>query len=61
MANGTKPRTGVKEAAMGADTEREKAVDLAIAQIERQFGKGSIMRLGGGEMISEIPDRKSVV
>ncbi len=27
-------------------TEREKALVLAISQIERQFGKGSIMRLG---------------
>ena len=27
-------------------TERERAVDLAIAQIERQFGKGSIMKMG---------------
>jgi len=27
-------------------TEREKAVELAIEQIERQFGKGSVMRLG---------------
>lgn len=27
-------------------TEREKTVELAIEQIERQFGKGSIMRLG---------------
>jgi recombination protein RecA len=26
--------------------ERERALDLALAQIERQFGKGSIMRLG---------------
>jgi len=26
--------------------EREKALDLAIGQIEKQFGKGSIMRLG---------------
>jgi protein RecA len=40
---------------MTSDTEREKAVDLAITQIERQFGKGSIMRLGGGEVISDIP------
>lgn len=29
---------------MGMD--REKALDLALAQIEKQFGKGSIMRLG---------------
>ncbi len=27
-------------------TDREKAVELAIEQIERQFGKGSLMRLG---------------
>ena len=41
---------------MGTEmTEREKAVDLAITQIERQFGKGAIMRLGGGEVISDIP------
>src|SRR5258706_14925114 len=28
------------------DRERVKAVDLAVGQIEKQFGKGSIMRLG---------------
>jgi recombination protein RecA len=39
---------------MAAD-ERKKAVELAISQIERQFGKGSIMRLGGSEAISDIP------
>jgi recombination protein RecA len=39
---------------MGSDLDREKAVDLAITQIERQFGKGSIMRLGGGERIYDI-------
>ncbi|MBI2864127.1 MAG: recombinase RecA [Chloroflexi bacterium] len=27
-------------------TERERALDLALAQIEKQFGKGSIMKLG---------------
>jgi recombination protein RecA len=35
--------------------DREKSVELAITQIERQFGKGAIMRLGGGELISDIP------
>ena len=40
---------------MAADMDRGKAVDLAIAQIERQFGKGSIMRLGGSEDIPDIP------
>jgi recombination protein RecA len=39
---------------MAAD-DRKKAVELAISQIERQFGKGSIMRLGGSEAISDIP------
>ena len=29
-----------------AANDREKALDSALAQIERQFGKGSIMRLG---------------
>src|SRR5882757_4470836 len=28
------------------DRERQKAVELALGQIEKQFGKGSIMRLG---------------
>ncbi|MBJ12070.1 MAG: recombinase RecA [Candidatus Marinimicrobia bacterium] len=31
---------------MAADKKREKALELAITQIDRQFGKGSIMRLG---------------
>src|SRR4051794_5518694 len=29
-----------------AINDREKALDTALAQIERQFGKGSVMRLG---------------
>ncbi len=37
-----------------ADIDRDKAVDLAISQIERQFGKGSIMRLGSDEVI-DVP------
>jgi recombination protein RecA len=40
---------------MASDIDREKAVELAITQIERQFGKGSVMRLGGEEFISDIP------
>ena len=39
---------------MGADMDRTKAVDLAIAQIERQFGKGAIMRLGSSDKI-DVP------
>ena len=36
-------------------TDKEKALDLAIGQIEKQFGKGSIMRLGReGAVASDI-------
>lgn len=31
---------------MPAPADREKALDTALAQIDRQFGKGSVMRLG---------------
>lgn len=33
-------------------TEKEKALDLAINQIEKEFGKGSIMRLGASDVVS---------
>ena len=35
--------------------EKEKALDAALAQIERSFGKGSIMRLGQKDNAVEIP------
>ena len=31
---------------MTTDSKKTKALDLAITQIDRQFGKGSIMRMG---------------
>ena len=34
---------------MSTDTKKAKALDLAITQIDRQFGKGSIMRLGDNQ------------
>jgi recombination protein RecA len=37
------------------DKERVKAVEMAVGQIEKQFGKGSIMRLGGKDAIAPIP------
>lgn len=43
---------GTKIAA--ADTEKAKALQAALAQIEKQFGKGTIMRLGEGEKIEDI-------
>jgi recombination protein RecA len=36
------------------NNERSKAIELAFAQIEKQFGKGSIMRLGSKEAIVPI-------
>src|ERR1041384_2224114 len=35
--------------------EKTRAIDLALSQIEKQFGKGSIMRLGSKEAIVPIP------
>ena len=32
--------------------EKTKAMDLAVTQIERQFGKGSIMKLGSRGMLN---------
>ncbi len=35
--------------------EKDKAIEAAVAQIERQFGKGSIMRLGSDEAVPGVP------
>ena len=40
MARKTAPR------AQQATTDRDKALEVALAQIDKQFGKGSVMRLG---------------
>ncbi|MFQ5917907.1 MAG: recombinase RecA [Candidatus Binatia bacterium] len=36
------------------DVNRQKAIDLAVSQIEKQFGKGSIMKLGEAGLIKDI-------
>ena len=36
------------------DINRQKAIDMAVSQIEKQFGKGSIMKLGEGDLIKDI-------
>jgi recombination protein RecA len=38
-----------EETAMPSPADREKALETALAQIDRQFGKGSVMRLGSDE------------
>src|SRR5881227_1822288 len=40
---------------MSIDVNRERAIDLAVSQIEKQFGKGAIMRLGEGALITDVP------
>ena len=37
------------------DRERLKAIELAVGQIEKQFGKGSIMRLGQKDIVTTMP------
>ena len=37
-----------------ADSEKSKALQVALAQIEKQFGKGTIMRLGEGEKLEDV-------
>jgi len=39
---------------MPADSDKAKALAAALAQIEKQFGKGTIMRLDEGEVIEDI-------
>src|SRR3989339_200214 len=41
-------------AATPINPEKAKALQVALAQIEKQFGKGTIMRLGEGEVIEDI-------
>jgi len=40
---------------MSTNFDRSKAIDLALSQIERQFGKGSIMRLGSDTPVARVP------
>ena len=37
-----------------ANSEKSKALAAALAQIEKQFGKGTIMKLGEGEVVADI-------
>jgi recombination protein RecA len=39
------------------DSDKARAVEMAVTQIERQFGRGSIMKLGAGGI---IPDVKTI-
>ena len=44
-----------KEIARDKETNKEKAIEMAVSQIEKQFGKGAIMRLGvEGALVHDI-------
>ena len=55
MTNKNEKKTDVK-ASKPVETaeERRKAIDAAIQQIERTYGKGSIMRFGDGKAVADI-------
>ncbi|MCA9581393.1 MAG: DNA recombination/repair protein RecA, partial [Myxococcales bacterium] len=40
---------------MATDTNRERALELALGSIEKAYGKGSIMRLGDPAMHVDVP------
>jgi recombination protein RecA len=50
--NGAQPKSS-SEKSFGQAGEKGKALELAIASIEKQFGKGSIMKLGGEKSLYE--------
>jgi recombination protein RecA len=49
MPRSTTPKPTAKD---NQDTDRDRALSAAVAQIERQFGKGSLMRLGDQEQVA---------
>src|SRR6266567_871024 len=54
MSNRAFSRLGGSSMAEVAKSDRKQALDLALASIDRQFGKGAIMRLGQGSIFDEI-------
>ena len=48
------PAKNANAAASAVNAEKAKALQAALSQIEKQFGKGSIMRLGQDEKIEDI-------
>ena len=40
---------------MAEKDDKKRALDLALSQIEKQYGKGAIMKLGGAEAPVDIP------
>ncbi len=40
---------------MSEKDDKKRALDLALSQIEKQYGKGAIMKLGAGEKHADVP------
>ncbi|MGH7217654.1 MAG: ATPase domain-containing protein, partial [Nitrospiraceae bacterium] len=40
---------------MAEKDDKKRALDLALSQIEKQYGKGAIMKLGGVDPLVDIP------
>ncbi len=53
-AGPTNPHSQASSDFTGMSSEKQKALSAALAQIEKQFGKGSIMRLGDAEIAQDI-------
>jgi recombination protein RecA len=52
MAKSTKSKNEAQTKKAGSD--KEKAIDVAVSQIERQFGRGSIMKLGTDSAVRQV-------
>lgn len=60
MAESKADKVADKQSTSKIDASKLKLAESAIDQIEKQFGKGSIMRLADAQPVA-IEDRKSVV
>ena len=55
MAKTTSTSKSSDDKAGAGNDQRAKAIELTVATIEKQFGKGAIMRMGDGKQIADIP------
>ena len=56
MSRSKEKSTEAEPTSTRPNTERERSIGLAVSAIEKQFGKGAIMRLGEGESLhAEVP------
>ncbi|SEW12230.1 recombination protein RecA [Ruminococcaceae bacterium KH2T8] len=51
MAKKNSAKASVQQVPIADQSERKKALEAAMAQIEKQFGKGSVMRMGDQEVV----------